>query len=1148
MRIRPQLAAALLLCSGAAACQRKLPGPSSSVYQEAVGSFYTGLAAVQVGESGVAEAAFRRVTELVPEEPAAWADLGLVALQQEQLDTAAARLERARSLAPENGRIALLSALVARTRGNLDEATKYLRDAVRLDPRNLQALYLLARTLEEAGGPGSTAEAQQQLERILAVQPGNLVALLERARLAASAGDRATLAQALDAIQSRLEVPSASTTTQLRAVREAAAAGDFVRAATQTALLETELEPLPAYQGDRAAVVISPGRSDVVLTRFVRLATPVPRASPPDTAIRFVAEPLAGPSGPHAWLQAVWLSDATPLALLSADRRSLWVASESERARTYPFPGGDSGMPSPNAVAPLDYDYDFRVDLALAGGGGLRLLHQDPDGGFTNATAGAIPTAVARGAYAGAWAVDLDMDGDLDLVVAREAGPPLLLTNRGDGRFERRPGFEGVSRLRQFAWADLDADGAPDAVLLDAAGRLHVFRNRRGQQPQFGPVLLPDTLGPIQALTVADLDKDAILDLVLLRDDGTLGQLSLNGPRATGRALGRWPDFTPAGADSTRLLGGDLDNNGDLDLVASTPAGSRVWLAGAGGLRPLPPLADRVTDVADLGGSGRLDLLGASPRGTVVWLANRGTTDYYSTTIRPRAASATGDRRINPFGIGGEIELRAGLLYQKQLITSPTVHFGLGSHADINVARIIWPNGTSQAEFDLSATNQSMMARQRLKGSCPWVFAFDGSEMRFVTDFIWRTALGLRINAQGKTTVIHSEDWVRIRGDQLVARDGYYDIRITAELWESHFFDHVELMAVDHPKDTKLYVDERFKLPPPPLALYPVEPLHAVAGAWDQAGHDVSAIVRDRDGRYVDSFPLGPYQGIARDHWVEIALGDDAPTDGPLWLVASGWIYPTDASINVAISQGGQPQPHGIRLEVADGHGGWRVADPDLGMPSGKTKTILVDLQHRFPPGAPRRLRLRTNMEIYWDRIAWSAGRPDTPLRVRRLLPTTAVLRYRGFSRVHTRRRSEPEVPDYEIAGSGQRWRDLVGYYTRYGDVRALNEKADDRYIIMNAGDELRFRFPALPPPAAGWTRDFVLVGDGWAKDGDYNTGFSRTLLPLPYHGLSDYSRAPGRLEDDPGYRRHPQDWTRYQTRYVAPQAFYRALAPDRGP
>jgi hypothetical protein len=108
--------------------------------------------------------------------------------------------------------------------------------------------------------------------------------------------------------------------------------------------------------------------------------------------------------------------------------------------------------------------------------------------------------------------------------------------------------------------------------------------------------------------------------------------------------------------------------------------------------------------------------------------------------------------------------------------------------------------------------------------------------------------------------------------------------------------------------------------------------------------------------------------------------------------------------------------------------------------------------------------------------------------------------------------------------------------------VRELLEKIDDRMVITSAGDELRLKFAALPAPPAGWTRDYVMVGDGWIKDGDLNSTFSKTVLPLPYHGLKDYNTSPGRLEDDPAYKRHPQDWQTFHTRYVTPEFFLKAL------
>ena len=191
-----------------------------------------------------------------------------------------------------------------------------------------------------------------------------------------------------------------------------------------------------------------------------------------------------------------------------------------------------------------------------------------------------------------------------------------------------------------------------------------------------------------------------------------------------------------------------------------------------------------------------------------------------------------------------------------------------------------------------------------------------------------------------------------------------------------------------------------------------------------------------------------------------------------------------------------------------------------------------------------RRFRLRTNLEIYWDRLAVAEPTAASIARTR-LAPASADLDFRGYSQTTSPRGDAPETPTYErLANTTPRWRDLTGYYTRYGSVKELLAASDDRYVIMNAGDELRLRFPEQPAVTPGWVRDFVLIGDGWEKDGDYNTSYSSTVLPLPSHDHPAYGaeRSSLILEDDPVYRRHPEDWVEYHTRYVSPDRFVRAL------
>ena len=280
-----------------------------------------------------------------------------------------------------------------------------------------------------------------------------------------------------------------------------------------------------------------------------------------------------------------------------------------------------------------------------------------------------------------------------------------------------------------------------------------------------------------------------------------------------------------------------------------------------------------IFSAADLNGDGQLDMVGIASGGPVR-LLGKGSKGYHWQVMRPRAQPTAGDQRINSFGVGGEIEIRSGLLTQKQILTGQPVHFGLGTRTGIDVARIVWPNGIMQADFDRKA-DESVVAEQRLKGSCPWVFTYDGTGMQFVTDFLWRSPLGLRINAVDTAGVTQTEDWVKIRGDQLAARNGAYDIRITAELWETHFIDHVSLLVVDHPADQDVFVDERFAREAPALAVHTTTHPRPVAQAWDESGRDVTELVAKQDGRYLATFARGDYQGIAKDHFVEIDLGED---------------------------------------------------------------------------------------------------------------------------------------------------------------------------------------------------------------------------------------------------------------------------------
>ncbi|GIV57639.1 MAG: hypothetical protein KatS3mg042_0552 [Rhodothermaceae bacterium] len=726
--------------------------PGSEAYREAVSAFYTGVVAMEVGEDQRADARLSRVTELAPEEAAAWANLGLLALRRGAFDVAFERLEKARTLAPDNARIHRIIGLGRRLQGDMPAAIAALRQAVALDSTDAKALFALAGVLAET--PEGVAEARRLLDRLRGLYPGNLAVLLEQARLAAQAGDAAALGDLVERLAMGAEDWPAEARDRLAALR-AARPED---AAAAVAVLRNVLLRTPAYQEALAVVQTPYERVAEPFERLLHLPAPRPTPAPPDDSLAFFAQPLDAPGGAWQTLRVALLDpNGSPAVLLNDGRTVRWLGED----RSVAFPG--DGTAPAEGIAAVDYDNDFWIDLALAGPGGFRLLRQDSTAAFVDVTAGTgLPAAVTRGAYTGVWVADLDLEGDLDLILGTEAGVPLVLRNGGDGTFTPWRPFEGVDGLLGFAWADLDADGDPDATLVDGMGQVHVFANVRGGR--YLPRIMPPSLGLAHAIDVADLDADAVLDLIVLQVGGALRKLSdvHGGEGWMVTDLVEQTDL-PGGTQAPRLSVVDLDNNGAFDLMVATGTEVRVWLGSETYTYGAPVVVPgvRVFGFADQTEDGRLDLIGLDAQGQAVRLVNQGSKPYHWRQIRPQAATARGDRRINSYGIGGEIELRAGLLFQKQPIEEPVVYFGLGDQLVADVARIIWPNGDVQAEFDL-LSDEVLSAQQRLKGSCPWLFTFDGERMAFVTDFLWRSPLGLKINAVETAGIMTTEDWVKI--------------------------------------------------------------------------------------------------------------------------------------------------------------------------------------------------------------------------------------------------------------------------------------------------------------------------------------------------------------------------------------------------
>jgi hypothetical protein len=270
----------------------------------------------------------------------------------------------------------------------------------------------------------------------------------------------------------------------------------------------------------------------------------------------------------------------------------------------------------------------------------------------------------------------------------------------------------------------------------------------------------------------------------------------------------------------------------------------------------------------------------------------------------------------------------------------------------------------------------------------------------------------------------------------------------------------------------------------------------------------------------------------------------NAGKNGKLLLFMNGWIFPTDASINYALSQSSSLKVIPPVIDVRDINGKWVTVIDNPGFPMGKNKTVIADLTGKFLSD-DHIVRIRTNMEIYWDYIFFSDEISSSAFIATPLEPVSADLHYRGFSAVFRKGgRYGPHWFDYSTVEKGQKWRDLTGNYTRYGDVLPLLAASDNRYIISNAGDEttVEFETSKLPDLKKGWKRDFFIHSVGWVKDGDLNTAYGNTVEPLPWHGMKSYPPSENdKYPDDPELLKYQKE---YNTRVVTQEEFINAIKP----
>jgi tetratricopeptide (TPR) repeat protein len=1066
--------------------------------------------------------AVRAFREALTHDPAlapARVNLAIALLNVPDAPGAEREARAALAAAPEQPQALYVLGLAARGQGRGDEAQAAFREVLALDPRDVGARVNLGQLLMQER---KYAEAAAEFRAALEAEPSSGTAAYNLSLALNRAGER----EEGQRVMQRFE-----------ALRTSGAAK----------LIGTSYPDQGRYAEALQATGIEPDLVDA--------ATPAARFVDASAELLPAAPANAAAPNPRGGVTLVDYDGDGALDVLDAAPRGLrLLRNENGRFVDVTARVGLASAQGGLGAAAGDCDADGRLDLAVLRDAGLTLYKQTAQRFVDATTAAGLGEPAGATLFTTAAFVDVDHDGDLDLVVAgvgrtqeTTPGRPRLYRNDGTCAFQddaERAGL-GAAPVAAVAVAPTDYDNGRDVdlVVLGTAAPPRLYRNLRDLtfRDAARDAGLTDALR-FAALAAGDVNKDGFTDLFL-------GVIGAPDRLATSDGRERF-DVKPAPLESSgsgAALFVDYDGDGLLDLVTLGARGLRVlrnlgdpWAdVSAAALADLGDAARGVAGVAgpralaagDLDGDGDNDLVLRAHDGALRVLRNEGADAHPAVSVR------LAGRVSNKTGVGAKVEVRAGSLWQKLEASSATppvapagVVFGLGRRARADAVRVLWPSGVLQTEIvDEAAGARAALDIQELDrkpSSCPYLYAWNGERFEFVTDFMGGGEMGY-FEAPGVFNQPDPVEYVRLGAEQLRPRDGRYELRVTNELEEVLFVDRLALVAVTHADDVEVFPNEGMTSLPKPERLWAVRDLRPPVAARDEHGHDVLEQLTALDRRFVGDFALERIRGYAREHELALDLGDLGAH--PL-LLLTGWTDYAFSSDNVAAHQAGLTmQPPS--LQVRDEQGRWRTAVAQIGIPVGRPQTVVVDLGG-VALGPSRAVRIVTNMRIYWDQaqVGEAAGEA---LDARTLEAQSAELRERGFSAEVTPDGREPFGYDYERVTRASPWKVFPGRYTRLGDVRELLAQGDDLFVISRPGDEIALSFDAraLPAPPAGHTRTLVLFSDGFSKEMDINSASPHTVEPLPFHAMTRYPYGPEeRFPLTPGRR---EIMERYNTRVV---------------
>ena len=1018
-----------------------------------------GIALFVLQKLSAAQATLRKAIAIDPNSAQAWYNLGLAQHAENQLPQALASFQRAAALAPRDADSLYFEGACLAEMKQFDKAMQIFKQVLAINPLHASAEFGLARALQRTGQTAQAREHFKVFQHLTSTKIGSPIGL--------TYGEQGHFS-------------TVSTVREPEAVQE-------------------KMIPVRLVEEPMLSARTS---SDSTLTGGACMM---------DTTGSGQMDLLLMQSGPQA--------------IRILHRRSNGTYEELNAQAM----GLKASGPAV-ACAVGDYDRDGLNDLAVALDNAVLLFHNLGHGKFQDVTAkvGLAP----RNRPTGITFIDYDHDGDLDLLLTGSPLKPggesnVLWRNNGNDTFTEQTaetGLGGSGKTQAAILTDFNNDRAVDMAITGSGASPVLYINPREGKYPTQPLYENQELPPTVGVTVFDFNKDGWMDIAVTHAGapGLTLWRNVEAPNHIGRRFEQVALPLHGALRGWGLTPIDIDNDGWIDLAAivDTKSGPEVRVfrnrgngtfedvSDALGLNKVKLQSPRGLIAADVDGGGATDLIVTQFHAPPVLLRNEGANKNHFVRL-----DLTGNAD-NKTGLGIKVEVFANGLWQKwelpgasgyQTQGPPQILVGLGKADGINLLRILWPTGVLQDEINLPHTETIALKEVDRRGSsCPVLFVWNGHEYKFVTDVIGAAVVGHWFTPT-RRNIPRPSEWVKIEGSDVAPVNGNISLRFMEPMEEVNYIDQLKLVAVDHPANVQVNPDERF-LDNPPFASGRViasEDTRLPVGAWDGDGRNVLSLLSHRDHKFAGGFKLLPYDGFANLHALTLDLGHITP-GAPLRLLMTGYVNYFSATSLYAAWQGGI-KPIAPYVEAELPNGTWKRIPGEAGFPAGLERTIVINLTGKLPPGT-RRIRLMTNLQIYWDQVLIDNHAPGQ-YRATALPMAFATEQFRGYPKEVDGASPGDLSYNYNLVSLTGPFQRERGSYTRFGNVTPLLKSVDNRFAIFGSGEGIAAEFDAskLPPLPPGWKRDYFFYANGYVKDMDWWDASPFTVAQLPFHQMTAY-------------------------------------------